>query len=121
MDEVQTDALVGTAADPVLTYEVLVTEPDITKFESDAWIGQWMTSKAVYDNVDNPLLSSLFAMPSGWKYSFKPEHLPFTMKIQASPYSSGGGKMTINFFVNGQLVKSSAARDWIYDMQYTVQ
>ena len=119
--EVQTDTLTGTAADPVLTYEVLVTEPDVTKFESDAWIGHWMTPKAVYNDVSDPVLSSLFAMPSGWKYSFKPEHLPFTMNMQASPYSTDGGKITLNFFVNGQLVKSSAARDWIYNMQYTVQ
>jgi hypothetical protein len=117
----QADTLVGTAADPVLTYQVLVTEPDITKFESDSWIGHWMTPKAVYDDADDRLLSFVFAIPSGWKYSFKPEHLPFTMKFQGSPYTSGGGKVTINFFVNGQLVKSSAARDWIYDMEYRVQ
>jgi len=121
IDEVPIDTLVGTATDPVLSYEVLVNEPDATKFESDAWIGHWMTPKAVYNDVDNPLLSSLFAMPSQWKYSFKPEHLPFTMKLQASPYSTDGGKVTINFYVNGQLVKSSSSRDWILDMQYLVQ
>jgi hypothetical protein len=121
IDEVQSDTLIGTATDPVLTYEVLVSDPDATKFESDAWIGHWMTSKAVYNDAVNPLLSSLFAMPSGWKSSFKPERLPFVMSMQASPYTANGGKITINFFVNGQLVKSSAARDWIYDMQYTVQ
>ena len=43
------------------------------------------------------------------------------MKMQAGPYTIDGGKITINFFVNGQLVKSSANRDWIYDMEYTVQ
>jgi len=43
------------------------------------------------------------------------------MKLQASPYSTDGGKVTINFYVNGQLVKSSSSRDWILDMQYLVQ
>jgi len=119
--DVKADTMKGTVADPVLTYEVLVTDPDTTKFESDAWLGHWKTAKGVYADAGNPLLFNLFAMPSGWKYSFKPEQLPFTMAMQASPYTIDGGKITVNFFVNGQLVKSSAARDWIYDMQYTVQ
>ncbi|HYV54582.1 MAG TPA: hypothetical protein VE933_08370 [Chitinophagaceae bacterium] len=120
--DIKTDTLVGTASDPVLKYEVLVSDPDTTKFESDAWLGHWMTGKAVYDDDNNHFLQGFrFAMPSGWKYSFKPDHLPFTMKMQAGPYTIDGGKITINFFVNGQLVKSSANRDWIYDMEYTVQ
>jgi hypothetical protein len=41
--------------------------------------------------------------------------------MQASPYTMDGGKITVNFFVNGQQVKSFAARDWIYVMEYTVQ
>jgi hypothetical protein len=120
--DVQTDTLVGTSANPVLTYEVTVSDQDVTQFESDAWIGRWMTAKGVYDDQNNHLLQSfLFAIPSGWKYSFKPEHLPFTMSMQASPYTKNGGKITVNFFVNGQLVRSFAARDWIYVMEYTVQ
>lgn len=119
--EVQTDTLTGTSADPVLTYEVLVTEPDSTKFESDAWIGHWMTPKGVYNDLTSPVLQQEFAMPSGWRYSFKPEHLPFRMAMQASPYTRYGGKVTMNFFVNGQLVKSSASRDWLQNVEYTVQ
>ena len=121
MAEIQTDTLTGTAANPVLTYEVLVTEPDVTKFESDAWIGHWVSPNGVYNDLHTPVLQSEFAMPSGWRYSFRPDHLPFTMAMQASPYLTDGGKVTINFFVNGQLVKSSAARDWIYDIKYKVQ
>jgi hypothetical protein len=120
--DVQADTLVGTSANPVLTYEVTVSDQDVTQFESDAWIGRWMTAKGVYDDQDNHLLQSLlFAIPSGWRYSFKAEHLPFTMSMQASPYTMDGGKITVNFFVNGQQVKSFAARDWIYVMEYTVQ
>jgi hypothetical protein len=121
MQDIHTDTLTGTVAAPVLSYEVLVTEPDLSKFESDAWIGEWTTPQGVHNAFNIPVLQSEFAMPSGWKYSFRPEHLPFTMALQASPYSKDSGKITINFFVNGQLVKSSAARDWIYNMVYTVQ
>jgi hypothetical protein len=115
-----TDSLRGTPADPVFTYEVLVSEIDTTKFESDGWIGQWNNAKGVVSDLNNRLALG-FAKPSGWKYTFKPEHLPFTMRMAASPYTKDGAKVTINFFVNGQLVKSSASRDWIYNMQYTVQ
>ena len=121
LENVQTDTLIGTATDPVLTYEVLVTEPDVAKFESDAWLGQWVAPNGVYNTVNKPLLQFLFAMPSGWKYIFKPEQLPFTMSMQATPYTTGGGKVTINFYVNGQLVKTSSSRDWIRDMKYVVQ
>lgn len=114
------DSLKGTPADPVLTYEVLISERDTAIFESDGWIGQWTNAKGIFNGLDNPLLIN-FAIPSGWKYSFKPAHLPFTMRMGASPYTKDGAKVTINFYVNGQLVKSSASRDWIYDMSYIVQ
>lgn len=117
--DVKTDSLKGTPADPVLTYEVLISERDITKFESDGWIGQWNNAKGVIGDSNH--LAFNFAIPSGWKYTFKPEHLPFTMRMAASPYTKDGGKVTVNFFVNEQLVKSVASRDWMYDMQYTVQ
>ena len=115
-----TDNLKGTSADPVVAYEVLISEIDITKFESDGWVGTWTNAKGV-GNLLNNRLAIDFAIPSGWKYIFKPEHLPFTMRMAASPYTKNAAKITINFYVNGQLVKSSASRDWIYDMQYTVQ
>lgn len=117
---VKGDSLAGTPANPVLAYEVLVSDPDPTKPESESWIGQWMNAKGVNSDLNNPL-GSLFAIPSGWKYTFKPEHLPFTMHMAASPYTKDGGKITINFYVNGQLVKTSSSRDWIYYMDYTVQ
>lgn len=121
MVDVQTDSLVGTPSDPVLTYQVLVTEPDLTKFQPDAWNGQWNTPAAVVNDLSDPLLSSLFPMPGGWKYSFKPDHLPFRMYLGAGPHSPNGGKITINFFVNGQLVKTVSARQWIYGTEYIVR
>jgi hypothetical protein len=118
--DIEAKPLKGTLADPVLTYEVLVSDPDTTKFESDGWIGQWTNPQGVNSDLNNPLPLN-FAIPSGWKYSFKPEQLPFTMRMGASPYTKGGGKITINFYVNGQLVKSAASRNWLYDFQYIVQ
>jgi hypothetical protein len=121
LQNVKGDSLTGTPSDPVLKYEVLVSEQDSTTFQPDGWIGQWATASGVPSDLNNPLAGGLFAIPSGWKYTFKPGQRPFTMRMAASPYTKNGGKVTINFLVNGQLVKSSAARDWIYDMQYTVQ
>jgi hypothetical protein len=111
----------GTTSQPVLSYVVTVSEPDPLKFESDAWIGQWNTATGQVNDLNDHLLSSLFAMPSGWRFVFKPDHLPFRMYVAASPYTQNGGKVTVTFFVNGQLVKSSSARDWIYGMEYMVQ
>jgi hypothetical protein len=119
--DVKGDSLTGTPSDPVLMYEVLVSEQDTTKFQSDGWLGQWTTASGVPSDLNDPLAGLWFAIPSGWKYTFKPGQLPFTMRMAASPYTKNGGKVTINFFVNGQLVKSSAVRDWIYDMQHTMQ
>lgn len=118
--DVKTDSLNGTPASPALAYEVIVNDPDPTKAESDSWIGQWTNAKGVNSDLNNPLVS-FFAIPSGWRYSFKPEQLPFTMHMAASPFTKDGGKITINFYVNGQLVKTSSSRDWIYYMDYTVQ
>jgi hypothetical protein len=116
-----TDSLTGTVSNPVLTYRVLVTDPDPSKFQSESWIGQWNTPSGVSNNTIQPLLLAEFAMPSGWNYTFRPDHLPFTMRMGASPYTTGGGRITINFFVNGQLVKTASARGWIYGMEYIVQ
>jgi hypothetical protein len=80
------DALQGTTTDPVLTYEVIISEPDTAKFESDGWVGQWNNPDGVINSLNNPLLT-IFAIPSGWRYSFKPDHLPFTMSLHASPYT----------------------------------
>lgn len=119
--DVKADSLKGTPADPVLTYEVLISERDTTKFESDGWIGQWNNAKGVPMDLNNRLLSAGFAIPSGWRYSFRPEHLPFIMYMAAAPYTKDGGKVTINFYVNGQLVKSCASREWMYNINYNVQ
>lgn len=117
--DVKTDSLKGTPANPVLTYEVLISDRDTTKFESDGWIGQWNNARGVIGDTNH--LAFNFAIPSGWKYTFKPEHLPFTMRMAASPYTKDGAKVTVNFFVNGQLVKSAASRNEIIGMQYIVQ
>lgn len=115
------DSLRGTPANPVLTYEVEISERDTTKFESDAWFGHWINAKGIFNDLNTASFRT-FAIPSGWKYSFKPGRLPFTMRIQANPYTSEGGKVTINFFVNGQLVKSFVSRNLTFDdMEYTVQ
>ena len=121
MVNAQTDNWTGTVSDPVLTYEVVVTEPDSSKFEPDAWQGQWNTPAGVVNDYTDRLLGSAFPMSSGWKYSFKPEHRPFRMYMEASPYTTNGGKVTIHFLVNGQLVKSISSRDWMYYAEYIVQ
>jgi hypothetical protein len=118
------DTLKGTAADPVLTYEILVSDQDTTKFQSDSWYGQWNKSNGTVNGIVNGgynILTLDFAIPAGWRYSFKPDKLPFTMMVGAGPYTKGGAKVTINFYVNGQLVKSAATRDWTYNLNYLVQ
>ena len=126
--DANTDSLTGTADAPVLTYEVLVTESDTSKFQSDCWVGRWVTVRGIYNDLDNPLHQSNplykdFAIPSGWRYTFKPDRLPFTMRMQAAPYTLGGGTVTVNLFVNGQrVVSKSASQNWIYPpVEYTVQ
>ncbi len=113
---------VGTAADPVLKYEVLVTEPspNITIFQRDAWLGQWNTASGVVNDLNDRLAGSHFPMPSGWKYIFKPDHRPFRMYLGGTPYSPDGGKVTINFYVNQVLVKSVSAREWMYGNDFIV-
>lgn len=114
------DSLTGTAADPVLTYEILVSDPDTTKFQSDGWVGQWKKGDNTMISGFNPLFL-FFAIPQGWRYSFKPNSLPFTMTVSAGPYTMDGAKVAINFYVNGRLVKSGASRDWMYNLNYVVQ
>lgn len=120
MGNADSNIITGTTSAPVLTYEVSLSNVDTSKFEYDGWIGQWANANGIMSSVNNPLLTD-FAIPSGWRYTFKPDHLPFNMSMQASPYSKNGSTVTINFYVNGKLVKSNASRDWIYDMQYSVQ
>jgi hypothetical protein len=115
-----TDTLIGTATDPVISYEVLLTDQDSSKAESDGWIGQWSKPDGMISDFDKPLFTN-FAIPSGWRYTFKPVKMPFTMRFAGSPYSKDGSKMTVNFYVNGRLVKTASARDWIYNMTYEVQ
>lgn len=108
------DTLMGTAENPVITYEVLLNNMDSTKFEFNGWSGQFLDASGKYS--ENPLALN-FAFPSGWKYTFRPQKLPFTLGMQGTPYAS---EMTINFYVNGQLVKTKSAYDWIYDMTYNL-
>jgi hypothetical protein len=115
----ETGTLTGTAADPVLTYEVLIDEQDTTKFESDGWTGQWNMPDGKVSSLEKPLLTN-FAICSGWKHTFKPEHLPFTMYLGGSPYTPDGARITINFYVNGVLVKSQSSRNYIYENKYEV-
>ncbi len=107
------DTLEGTPADPVVTYEVVLDNMDASKYEHDGWSGHWLTA-ATYP--DDPLLTN-FAIPSGWRYSFKPS-LPFIMGMQGTPYSPGGAQVTLNFYVNGVLVQTKSAYGWIYNMTY---
>jgi hypothetical protein len=117
-DSMQTN---GTAANPVLTYEVTISDQDTSKFASDAWVGHWYNADGIYNDSTNPSLKD-FPISAGWKYSFKPDHLPFTMSMQATPYTKNGSTVTINFYVNGALVKSASGRDWIYPpLTYVVQ
>jgi len=109
----------GTAQDPVLTYEVILSEMDSSKHQYDGWNGQWLTATGSYNTGENPL-TTLFAIPSGWKYSFKLAQLPFTMHMQAGPYSTNSSTVTINFYVNGVLVKTASSDEWIPDVSYDV-
>ena len=83
----ETDTLTGIATDPVLAYEVLLDNEDTTKFESDGWRGQWNMPDGIVNDLKKRLLTN-FLISSGWKYIFKPEHLPFTMYVGSGPYTS---------------------------------
>ena len=111
----------GTATDPIVTYEVVLSKSDTTIFEFDSWTGHWMEADGVYNDFYNRVLSFMLPIPSGWRRSFKPPHLPFTMSFTGGPYLKNGNLTTVNFYVNGQLVKTTSSRDWIYAMDYTVQ
>jgi len=123
MVDLDTTIVTGTANNPVLTYEVLVSDPDNASFQYNAWIGQWTMpdgkNNGIIDGIANPLLFD-FAIPSGWHYTFKPDHLPFDMSLYASPYTEDGSNVTINFYVNHQLVKSASSRKQ-QRLTYTVQ
>jgi len=108
----------GTAAKPVVSYEVLVNNMDTTKNQYDGWTGVWTNEKGVID--DNRLLFGVFAIPSGYKYHFVPEQLPYTISLSAGPYTKQASDVTVNMYVNGQLVKTQSTNDWIYNMNYTL-
>lgn len=105
--------LVGTDAQPILTYEVITTSYDTTKFNYTAWLGIWADADGINQTVHQYLLGD-FSMPSGWRYSFIPDHLPFTMSMQAYPYTPNGALITTNFYKNNVLVKSTSSRDLVY-------
>lgn len=106
-------SIVGTTQDPIITYEVLLDNMDTTKFQSNGWSGQWYGVKEHNTSVDNPLTFD-FAIPGGWRNSFHPKSLPFTMSMQTMPYTKYGAEVTINFYVNGVLVKTTTSNDLIY-------
>jgi hypothetical protein len=116
-----TDTLIGTASYPVLTYEVLISDADSAVFEPDAWTGQWNMPDGKVNNITWPSLTLLYALPSGWRHTFKPEYLPFTMYLAGGPYTWDAATITINFYVNGQLVKTISSRNFIYGNTYVVQ
>ena len=115
---VNTDTLKGTASDPVLTYEVLVNG-DSTQFEHDAWTGQWTMADGKTDNASP--LADFYPIPSGWRYSFKPKYLPFTMYVDAAPYTIGTSTVTVNYYVNGALVKTTTSNNYTYGNTYVVE
>lgn len=115
-----TDTIAGNSSRPMLTYEVLLKNLNNNAFQPDAWSGQWRMANTRYNSLSNPLLIT-FGIPSGWTYNFQPASLPFTMQMQAWPYSPSGSELTINFYVNGAMVKTLSSSETIYDMQYTVQ
>ena len=117
----QTDSLIGTPANPVVTYEVVTSDPDTSKYQSDSWLGVWSSPSGVMNSVNDGVLASVFPVCSHWRYSFKPDHLPFTMRLGAMPYTMDGGNVTINYYVNGQLVKTISSRQLIYGFEYIVQ
>lgn len=110
----------GTGTDPVLTYEVLIDEMDSTQNQYDAWNGNWVTGDGLNINDEN-YSSELLPIPSGWRYTFKPASLPFTMNLQAWPYTNNASRVTLNFYVNGTLVKTAAARELTGPLTYEVQ
>ncbi len=115
------DTLEGTVTNPVLTYEVILTQMDSSKYEYNGWVGGWNDLGVDdYNYYSNPLYRN-FAILSGWKSSFTPTQLPYTMRMQFEPYTAGGSEVTANFYVNGQLVKTRSSVDPVYAMTYEVQ
>ncbi|CAN5642579.1 hypothetical protein BH10BAC2_BH10BAC2_29680 [soil metagenome] len=115
------DTLTGTVQDPLLTYEVLLSNMDTSKFESDGWWGGWINKNGDNTFTNNPLAMD-FAIPSGWRYNFHVASLPFTMSMQTSPYTKGGSTVILNFYVDNILVKTNSSNDLIYPpLTYTVQ
>jgi hypothetical protein len=117
---VNADTLTGTKSDPVLTYEVIVSGAPDTEYEYDGWTGLWNMPDGKRNSL-SPLLD-FFPIPSGWRYTFKPMHLPFTMDVDAAPYvPNGDATVTVNFYVNGALVKTTSAQNYTYGNTYVVE
>lgn len=116
------DTLQGTTTNPVITYEVFVDPSDTLQNQYDGWQGGWVTNNNYFSYHDNPL-ALVFPYPSGWKYTFRPEKIPFNMSMQASSFSDQS-KVIINFYVNGTLVKTGITyglHNNYYEMNYEVQ
>jgi len=120
---VEGDSLQGTIMQPLLTYEVVLDEMDPSKYQYDGWNGHWRLGNGVYNTESNRLTEDdVLAIPSGWRYNFKPDHLPFTMSMQTFPYTEGGSTVTINFYVNSVLVNTSSSGELTYPpIEYEVQ
>lgn len=120
---IEGDSLQGTTTQPLLTYEVTLDQMDSTKYQYNGWNGQWRLGNGIYNTESNRLTEDdVLAIPSGWRYNFKPDHLPFTMSMQTFPYLQGGATVRVNFYVNGKLVKTSSSAELTYPpVEYEVQ
>jgi hypothetical protein len=114
--------LQDTTLQPLLTYEVVLDQMDSSKYQYDGWNGHWRLGNGVYNTENNRLTEDdVLAIPSGWRYNFKPDKLPFIMSMQTFPYTEGGSVVTINFYVNGRLVNSSSTVELTYPpVEYVV-
>jgi len=112
---IEGDSMHGTISQPLLTYEVVLDQMDSSKYQYNGWNGLWRLGNGIYNTESNRLTDDDFvAIPSGWRYNFKPDYLPFTMSMQTFPYTKGGSTVTINFYINGKLVKTSSSNDLTY-------
>jgi hypothetical protein len=106
--------------------ETLVTYEVITS--SGTWFGEYFNDKQERLYTHDVASGVVFPQPSGWKYTFKPATLPFQMYCHATTTCQCSGTstspdVTINFYVNGKLMKSET-NNWakgvtsiVYDIQ----
>jgi hypothetical protein len=106
--------------------ETLVTYEVITS--SGTWFGEYFNDKQQRLYTNDATSGVVFPQPSGWKYTFKPAAFPFQMFCHATTTCQCSGTptspdVTINFYVNGILVKSET-NNWakgvttiVYDIQ----